>query len=154
MASASISASSGPETEDGPLGETFHSLRGSISNFHFTRPTTQRFSNCTACSQKVLEEFAQKGFQLLFQTSENPKYLEDLTGLSNLMSDMNFDDVIVCSDEDDFWNRFVKFFQNSQDRENSSLEISWVLSLEYLSSTMIYEKLVDLMGLSFDICAE
>ena len=97
MASSSI----GPaENEEGPLGETFHSLRGSISNFHFTRPTTQRFSNCTACSQKVLEEFAQKGFQLLLATSDNPKYLEDLTGLSNLMSDMNFDDVIVCSDDD------------------------------------------------------
>ena len=102
MASASI-GSSDQQPEEGPLGETFHSLRGSISNFHFTRPTTQRFSNCTACSQKVLEEFAHKGFQLLLQTSDNPKYLEDLTGLSNLMSDMNFDDVIVCSDsEDDF----------------------------------------------------
>ena len=100
MASSSIGSTD--SNEEGPLGETFHSLRGSISNFHFTRPTTQRFSNCTACSQKVLEEFAQKGFELLLQTSENPKYLEDLTGLSNLMSDMNFDDVIVCSDEDDF----------------------------------------------------
>lgn len=85
-----------------PLGPTIHSIRGSISSFSISKPTTQRFSNCTACSQKVLEEFKESGFDLLLQTAKDNKYLEKLTGLDDLMSMSNFDDVIACSDEDDF----------------------------------------------------
>ncbi len=101
MASASISDL--PE-EEGPLGPTVHSIRGSLSSFQNTRPTTLRFSNCTACSQSVLEEFAKSGFDLLMNTAKDAKYLEALTGLDKLMNESNFDDVIVCSDlsDDDF----------------------------------------------------
>lgn len=88
--------------DSSPLGPTIHSLRGSISSFSISKPTTQRFSNCTACSQKVLEEFNASGFELLLNTAKDSKYLEKLTGLEELMSMSNFDDVIACSDEDDF----------------------------------------------------
>ena len=97
MASAHCSSSiSGGEDEGGPLGNVVHSIRGSISNFQIFTPTTSRFTNCTACSQKVLQEFATQGFDLLLKTSQNPKYLEDLTGLSALLSEDQFDDVIEC----------------------------------------------------------
>ena len=44
----------------------------------------------------MLQEFATQGFDLLLKTSQNPKYLEDLTGLSALLSEDQFDDVIEC----------------------------------------------------------
>ena len=101
MASASVSLQqSNDDQDEGPLGPTVHSVRGSISNFHISKPTTSRFTNCTACSQSVLEEFAKSGFELLLQTAKDPKYLENLTGLDKLMADTNFDDVIECSDDD------------------------------------------------------
>ena len=49
-----------------------------------------------------MDEFAKCGFDLLLKTANDCKYLENLAGLTHLMSDMNFDDIIVCSDEDDF----------------------------------------------------
>ena len=73
-----------------------------LSTFEITRPTTQRFPNCTACSKNVLEEFAKSGFDLLLETAKDCKYLENLAGLTHLMSEMNFDDIIACSDDDDF----------------------------------------------------
>jgi len=86
---------------DGPLGPVVHSIRGSISNFQIHTPTTSRFTNCTACSQKVLDEFSQGGFELLLKTSQNPKYLEEITGISDLMSDVQLDDVIECFTDDE-----------------------------------------------------
>ena len=50
-----------------------------------------------------MEEFAKSGFDLLLETAKDCKYLENLAGLTHLMSDMNFDDIIACSDDDDFW---------------------------------------------------
>jgi ubiquitin-like modifier-activating enzyme ATG7 len=103
MAPASnVTATSEDDEGEGPLGRTVHSIRGSISNFQFHMPTTQRFPNCTACSREVLDSFAASGFELLHQTSKNSKHLEDLTGLSSLMSETNFEDIIECSDDDDF----------------------------------------------------
>ena len=99
MASASIKSNG----DEGPLGPTVHSIRGSISSFQISKPTTQRFTQCTACSKNVLEAFKENGFELLLKISKDAKYLEKLTGLDQLMDDSNFDDVIACSDsEDDF----------------------------------------------------
>ena len=102
LATSSIS-NDGNNIAEGALGPVFHSIRGSISTFEITRPTTQRFPNCTACCKNVLEEFAKSGFDLLLETAKDCKYLENLAGLTHLMSDMNFDDIIACSDDDDFW---------------------------------------------------
>ena len=99
MAPSTISGEFGTE---GALGPVFHSIRGSISTFDITRPTTERFPNCTACCKNVLEEFAKSGFDLLLETAKDCKYLENLAGLTHLMSETNFDDIIACSDEDDF----------------------------------------------------
>ena len=57
LATSSIS-NDGNNITEGALGPVFHSIRGSISTFEITKPTTQRFPNCTACSKNVLEEFA------------------------------------------------------------------------------------------------
>ncbi len=98
-APASISREA-DEKSEGILGRTSHSIRGSLSSLEFTFPTTERFSQCTACSKLVLDEFARSGFDLLMKTASNNKFLEDLTGLSELMAAANLDDVIACSDSD------------------------------------------------------
>ena len=103
MASAHCSSSiSGGEDEGGPLGNVVHSIRGSISNFQIFTPTTSRFTNCTACSEKVLCEFSKEGFDLLLKTSQNPKYLEDITGIAALLSKVQLDDVIESFSDDEF----------------------------------------------------
>jgi len=42
------------------------------------------YDKCTACSRKVVEEYRAKGFAFLLQVFNNPSYLEDLTGLTEL----------------------------------------------------------------------
>ena len=69
---------------------------------YITRPTTERFPNCTACCKSVLGEFPKSGFDLLLETAKDCKYLENLAGLTHLMSETNFEDIIACSDDDDF----------------------------------------------------
>ena len=84
-----------------------HSIRGSIFSFEQFQPTTELFSNCTACSQSVLEAFKKDGFGLLCEACNCPNYLEDLTGLSKLLSQANMDDIEVdfSGSDDDFYRR-------------------------------------------------
>ena len=48
-------------------------------------PTGPAFSQCTACSQPVLEALDQQGWELVKKVGEKPNHLEDLTGLTALM---------------------------------------------------------------------
>jgi hypothetical protein len=73
-----------------------------IKNFFQFLPTTPLFSHCTACSSNVLSAFALDKFGLFIKAANSAKFLEDLAGLSNLLSDDIIDDVIECSDSDDF----------------------------------------------------
>ena len=43
-----------------------------------------RYDRCTACSQVVLDQYHKRGLDFLFEAFQNPKYLEDLTGLTQL----------------------------------------------------------------------
>ena len=81
-----------------------HSIRGSIFSHEQFYPTTELFSNCTACSPSVLEAFKQDPFGLLTQAMNSPNYLEDLTGLTKLLNAANLDDVEVdfSGSDDDF----------------------------------------------------
>ena len=77
-----------------------HSIRGSLYSLTQFLPTTQSFDHCTACSSKILQAFAEKGFDFVKEVcnssgGSDSNYLENLAGLSNLMSDINMDDVMV-----------------------------------------------------------
>jgi hypothetical protein len=65
-------------------------------------PTTPLFSHCTACSTAVLSAFAANKFDMFIKAANNPKYLEDLAGISTLLNDSKIDEVIECGDDDDF----------------------------------------------------
>ena len=81
-----------------------HSIRGSIYSMDQFHPTTELFSNCTACSSSVIKCYGEDGFALMCKACNSPNYLEDLTGLSKLLSEANMDDLEIdfSGSEEDF----------------------------------------------------
>eukprot|EP00250_Pteridium_aquilinum_P019021 c24256_g1_i2 orf=892-2370(+) len=71
---------------DKPLGILPHQIRGFAANFSQLVITGTAFSKCTACSPHVVAEYRRSGFDFLMQAFNNPTYLEDLTGLTDLIS--------------------------------------------------------------------
>ena len=67
-----------------PLGPLPHSIRGSLNGFTQMSITGQAFSQCTACSRCVVDAYTERGHDLVIDAINNPKFLEDLTGLTAL----------------------------------------------------------------------
>jgi len=96
-------ASMGDGGTESVLGTVPHTIRGSLHSFTQITPTGPAFSQCTACSPKVLELFKEDGFELIRKVGNNPKYLEDITGLTDLMNNSDLmNDVIDLPDDDTF----------------------------------------------------
>ncbi|KAJ6634983.1 Ubiquitin-like modifier-activating enzyme ATG7 [Pseudolycoriella hygida] len=92
--------SSGGETiPEGLLGIIPHSIRGIMSTYTQILPATEKFSQCVACSEKVLNEYAVRGNEFLLDVFASNKYLEDLTGISELINEQH---VIIDMDDSDF----------------------------------------------------
>lgn len=83
------------------LGYVPHSIRGSLWGFTTFLPTGPAFSQCTACSSKVIQIYKEQGFELVKKVGENPKYLEDLTGLTDLLNDTSIMDSIIDLADDE-----------------------------------------------------
>lgn len=67
------------------LGLLPHTLRGFLSSFNQILPATQRFPNCVGCSVCVIDEYKKNGFEFLLKVFNSSKYLEDLTGLTEVL---------------------------------------------------------------------
>jgi ubiquitin-like modifier-activating enzyme ATG7 len=97
-----------PEQEESIFGEVEsllgsfvpHSIRGSLHTLTQFLPTTQAFDHCTACSPKILEAFAEKGFEFIREiaNTNGSEYLEKIAGLQNLMAEVNMDDIVTDFD--------------------------------------------------------
>ncbi|CAM8994838.1 unnamed protein product [Rhodiola kirilowii] len=77
-----------------PLGILPHQIRGSLSQFSQMTLLGRSSNSCTACSTTVVNEFQQRGMEFILQAINHPTYLEDLTGLTELMksaSEFNLD---------------------------------------------------------------
>ncbi|PUZ55836.1 hypothetical protein GQ55_5G243900 [Panicum hallii var. hallii] len=86
-----------------PLGLLPHQMRGSLSQYNLLTLLGYSSSNCTACSNVVLSEYRRRGMDFLMQVINEPTYLEDLTGLTDLMKSAACSQVEwVETDEDDF----------------------------------------------------
>ncbi|XP_055859124.1 ubiquitin-like modifier-activating enzyme ATG7 [Episyrphus balteatus] len=92
-------AMSTEKVPEGLLGIIPHSIRGMLFNYENILPATKKFPQCIACSEKIVNEFQANGIEFLLKAFETTKYLEDLTGISELM---NIDANIIECDDSDF----------------------------------------------------
>ncbi|KAK9814486.1 hypothetical protein WJX72_006655 [[Myrmecia] bisecta] len=80
-----------------PLGAVPHMVRGQLGGFAQMCLTGQAFSQCTACSGTVVREYRARGWEFLLEALQDPKKLEDLTGLTELHSSA----AAMCDDFDE-----------------------------------------------------
>lgn len=69
------------------LGIIPHQIRGFLSRFYQILPVCKSFDKCTACSPLILDEYRKEGFAFLLNAFNQPSFLEDLTGLTQLHVD-------------------------------------------------------------------
>ncbi|CAL0329420.1 unnamed protein product [Lupinus luteus] len=84
FAEGDINSSIGGAAEQ-PLGILPHQIRGSLSQFSQMTLLGHSSSNCTACCHTVVSEYRSRGMQFILEAINHPTYLEDLTGLTELM---------------------------------------------------------------------
>ncbi|PLW14810.1 hypothetical protein PCANC_01117 [Puccinia coronata f. sp. avenae] len=73
--------------QESVLGIVPHQIRGFLSKFDSLKLVGPAYDKCTGCSQTVITEYETRGFDMLRQAFNDPKYLETLTGLSQLYAD-------------------------------------------------------------------
>ncbi|KAG4074407.1 hypothetical protein HA402_000386 [Bradysia odoriphaga] len=88
----------GKSIPEGLLGIIPHSIRGMMSTYTQILPATEKFTQCVACSEKVLNEYAVRGNEFLLDVFGSNKYLEDLTGISEMINESH--DIIELDDSD------------------------------------------------------
>ncbi|KAF6176085.1 hypothetical protein GIB67_000179, partial [Kingdonia uniflora] len=77
--------SSSNESSEQPLGILPHQIRGSLSQFSQMTLLGHSSNSCTACCSTVVSEYRKRGMDFVLQAINHPTYLEDLTGLTELM---------------------------------------------------------------------
>ncbi|XP_057456934.1 ubiquitin-like modifier-activating enzyme atg7 [Lotus japonicus] len=90
-----------------PLGILPHQIRGSLSQFSQMNLVGYSSTSCTACCDTVVSEYRNRGMEVVLQAINHPTYLEDLTGLTELMKSvssfsLDFDKELDDEDEEDF----------------------------------------------------
>ncbi|XP_054275046.1 ubiquitin-like modifier-activating enzyme ATG7 [Macrosteles quadrilineatus] len=83
------------------LGQLPHSIRGFLSTYSQMMPSTPAFSQCTACSTKVVKEYENRGLEFLKDVFMRTEYLEELTGLSELQKATDFSEILEFSDDEE-----------------------------------------------------
>lgn len=83
------------------LGIVPHSIRGFLSSYEQMICVSHAFQNCTACSKMVIQEYQQQGFAFLMAVFNNPHYLEDITGLTEIHQKSEDAEVWELSDTSD-----------------------------------------------------
>ncbi|GMN50693.1 hypothetical protein TIFTF001_019836 [Ficus carica] len=104
-AEGEVTSSSNSGSSEMPLGILPHQIRGSLSQFSQMTLVGHSSNSCTACCRTVVSEYRKRGMEFILQAINHPTYLEDLTGLTELMksaSAFELDwDADVDIDEDD-----------------------------------------------------
>uniref|UniRef100_A0A0A9YG02 Ubiquitin-like modifier-activating enzyme ATG7 n=2 Tax=Lygus hesperus TaxID=30085 RepID=A0A0A9YG02_LYGHE len=86
--------------EETVLGTVPHSVRGFLFSFSQVLPSTPSFDQCIACSPKVLDQYENNHDDFLNSVFKSAKYLEDLTGLTQLHKASEMADVLELSDSE------------------------------------------------------
>jgi len=75
------------------LGLIPHQIRGFLSTFNQMIIAGNAYEKCTACSEHVISEYKKRGFDFLLEVFNNPTYLEDLTGLTELKTETKLESI-------------------------------------------------------------
>ncbi|KAJ3293044.1 Autophagy protein 7 [Rhizoclosmatium sp. JEL0117] len=98
---APAEVSNGPtEPTTHPLGIVPHQIRGFLTHFSNLLVSGSAYDKCTACSEKVLDTYKRDGHLFVDKVLKDPKFLEELTGLTQLHNETENADV-DWDEEDD-----------------------------------------------------
>lgn len=83
-----------PKTEIGQdtpteLGIVPHQIRGYLSFFNNLIITGHRYDKCVACSDAVVESYLTRRNEFLMEAFNNPKHLEDITGITAMKEEQS-----------------------------------------------------------------
>jgi len=81
-----------------PLGLIPHQIRGFLTHFNNLLVVGQKFSQCTACSKTVIDEYKKGGVEFVQKVISQSGYLEHLTGLDELHKE---GELLNCDWDDD-----------------------------------------------------
>ena len=84
-----------------PLGVVPHQIRGSVAGFTQTLFDAPCFPRCTACSAAVVAKYRDDRDGFLTAVFDDPKTLEDATGLTDLLGAVDADDAEWLDDDSD-----------------------------------------------------
>lgn len=79
-----------------------HQLRGFLGSFESMKITGPAYPSCSACSSAVRNEWKNRGWEFVKDALNNPKYVEDLAGLTEIQ-EMTEQLDFGLSDGDDEW---------------------------------------------------
>lgn len=79
----------------GLLGGMPHTIRGSLWSHEMKLTVTHRFPSCTACSTPLIKEYQQRGFDFILDACNVPNYLENLSGLEEILKRSDLDEVYI-----------------------------------------------------------
>ncbi|KAE8728360.1 ThiF family protein isoform 3 [Hibiscus syriacus] len=105
FAEAEIANSNSGGNFELPLGILPHQIRGSLPHFQQMTLVGHSSNSCTSCCSTVVSEYRKRGMEFILQAINHPTYLEDVTGLTELMRSANafkldWDDEIEAADEE------------------------------------------------------
>ncbi|KAF5177870.1 Ubiquitin-like modifier-activating enzyme atg7 [Thalictrum thalictroides] len=100
-APAEIATSSSSGSIEQPLGILPHQIRGSVSQFSQMTLVGHSSSSCTACCSTVVSKYRKRGMQFVLEAINHPTYLEDITGLTELMKSASAFDLGWDNETDD-----------------------------------------------------
>lgn len=61
----------------------------------------EAFDKCIGCSNLIVQEYKKNREEFVINACNRPDYLEDLTGISDMMKNVNFDDVQTFDFDDE-----------------------------------------------------
>ncbi|KAI9143283.1 hypothetical protein BKA69DRAFT_1026812 [Paraphysoderma sedebokerense] len=99
-------ASSNDDTDDSngsksSLGIVPHQIRGFLSHFNNVLVVGQAYDKCTACSDVIVNQYKQDGFDFLVQVFNDSKHLEKVTGLDKLHAATDLADIVDWDEEEE-----------------------------------------------------
>jgi len=84
-----------------PFGLVPHQIRGFLTHFSNLLVLSNAYEKCAACSPKIIEEYNKRKYEFLKDAFNHPKYLEELSGLSDLHKEVAIDMNWVEDEGDD-----------------------------------------------------